>query len=75
MGYYTIDILPWGQDMDTIVTEFGKLRYNRIPMGMCISEDILQAKLYKIPGDIEGVKTSINVILVLNNDSFSNNIY
>ena len=34
MGYYTIRLSPTSQDMTTIVTEFGKFRYNRPPMGM-----------------------------------------
>ena len=33
--YYTIRLLPSSQDMTTIVNEFGKLIYNRLPMGMC----------------------------------------
>ena len=41
------------------------LRYNRIPMGMCASSDIFQAKVDGLPGDIEGVKTYINDIIVL----------
>ena len=35
IGYYTIMILPASQEMMTIVTEFGKFIYNRLPMGMC----------------------------------------
>ena len=30
MGYYTIRIYPASQDTATIVTEFGKFRYNRL---------------------------------------------
>ena len=35
MGYYTLRRSPASQDMTAIVTEFWKLRYNRLPMGMC----------------------------------------
>ena len=56
MGYYTIRLCPASQDMTDIVTEFGKFRYNRLPMGMCASGDIFQANVDKLPGDIEGVK-------------------
>ena len=59
MGYYTIRLSPTSQYMTTIVTEFGKLRYNRLPMGMCASGDILQSKVDELLGDIEGVKTYI----------------
>ena len=40
MRYYTIRLSPASQDTTTIVTEFGKFRYNRLPMGMCASVDI-----------------------------------
>ena len=42
MGYYTIRISPSSQDMMTIVTEFGKFKYNRGYMGMCSLGDIFQ---------------------------------
>ena len=52
--------------MTTIVNEFCKFRYNWIPMGICTSGDILQAKVDGLLGETEGVKVYINVILVLN---------
>ena len=52
MGYYTIDMLPESWDLKTIITEFGTFRYNRYPMGMCPSSDIIQAKSDEILGDI-----------------------
>ena len=52
MWYYTIRYSPESHDMKKIVTEFGRFRYNCLPMGMCTSGDIFQAKLYKIIGDI-----------------------
>ena len=60
--------------MTTIVTEFGKLRYNRLPMGMRTSGGIFQSKLDKLLGDIEGVKTYIDDILVLSKKSLEKNI-
>ena len=59
MGYYIIRISPASKDMTTIVTEIGKFRYNCLPMGMCALGDILQTKVDKILGDIEGVKMYI----------------
>ena len=41
-------------------------------MGMCTSVDILQAKVDKLLGDIEGVKTYI--VSVLREESFYNHI-
>ena len=65
MGYYSISLSPAIQDMPEMVTKFGIFRYNRFPMGMCDSGDIFQAKLDKLLGDIEDVKTYIYDILVL----------
>ena len=70
MEYYTIRISPAIQYMTTIVTEFGKFKYNFLPMGMCASGNIFQAKVDKILGDIEGVKTYIDDILVLIKEIF-----
>ena len=60
--------------MKTIVTEFGKLRYNRLPMGVCAFGDIFQAKVYKLIGDIEGIKKYINDVLVLRKEILYNHI-
>ena len=74
MGYYTISIFPDIQDMPTIVTEFCKLRYNLLPMGICASGYIFQAKVNKLFNDIKGVKTFTYDILVLSKDCFTKNI-
>ena len=63
------------QYMTTIVTELGKFRYNCLPMGMCASKDIFQAKLDELLGDIKGIKTYIDDILLLSKDSFENHIH
>ena len=55
MGYYTIQCLRKFKDLMTIVTEFGKFRYNVLLMGLCISVDIFQAKVNEPLGDIEGL--------------------
>ena len=43
-------------------------------MGMCTLGDILKAKADELLGDIEGVKTYIDDIIVLNKDSFEKHI-
>ena len=60
--------------MMTIVIEFGKFRYNRLPMGMCASGDIFQANAYELLGDIEFIKKYTDGILILSTDSFKNHI-
>ena len=61
--------------MTEIVTELGKLRYNRFPMGMCSLGDIFQAKVDDLLGDIKATKTYINDILLLSKDFFKKHIY
>ena len=68
MGYYTIRILTASQDMTTLVTNFLKLNYNCLPMSICYSGNIFQSKVDKPLGDIEGVKTYMDDILVLTKD-------
>ena len=60
--------------MKTIVTEFGKFRYNLLPMVICASGDIFQYKVDELLGDTKVVKTYIGDILVLGKDSFENHI-
>ena len=60
--------------MTTVVTELGKFKYNRLPIGMCTSGDILQANVDELLGDSKGVKTYIDDIIVLGKDSFEKHI-
>ena len=73
MGYYTIPLAECSKDVTTIVTEFGKFRYTCLPMGMVISGNELQSKMYNLIGDIEGVKT-INNIICIGKSSFADHI-
>ena len=57
--------------MTTIVTELEKFRYNRLPMGIYASGYIIQAKVYNILVDIDGLKTCIDDILVLRKEFLS----
>ena len=74
MGYYTIQLDAKSKDITTIVTEFGKFRYNVLPMGLVSSGDIFQAKVNELLGDIEGVKAYIDDILVLNKGTFKDHV-
>ena len=74
MGYYAMRLSSASQDMTTIVTEFGKFRYNHLPMGTCTLGYIVQDKVDKLQSDIEGIKTYINDIIVSRKDLFTNHI-
>ena len=56
------------------VTKFGKFKYICLPMGMCASGDIFQAKVDDLLGDFKGVKIYIYDILVLEKNCFTNHI-
>ena len=60
--------------MTTVVTGSGKLRYNRLHMGMCALVIIFQAKVEEMLGYIKGIKTYIGDILVLNKERLSKHI-
>ena len=51
-----------------IVTEFGKFRYNCLPMSICNLGYMFQSKLDEPLGDIKGIKTYIDDILALSRD-------
>ena len=74
MGYYAIRISPSSQYTKTIITEFGKFIYNRLPMAICASGDIFQDKEDKLLGDIEGIKMYIDNIIVWCKDRFEKHI-
>ena len=74
MGYYTIQLSPKSKDLTTIVTEFGKFRYNVLPMGLCISGDIFQAKVNELLGDIEGLYAYIDDILLTTKGTFEEHL-
>ena len=74
MGYYTIPLAECSKDVTTIVTEFGKFRYTCLPMGMVISGDVFQSKVYDLIGDIEGVRTYIDDILCIGKGTFAQHI-
>ena len=62
------------KNVTTIVTEFGKFRYNCLPMGTVVSADVFQAKVYNLIGDIEGVGTYIDDILCIENGTFEQHL-
>ena len=74
MGYYHIVLSPESADMCTIITEFGKFRYKRLPMGVCGSPDIFQAKINELLGDIEGIRAYIDDVLAICKGSFEDHL-
>ena len=75
MGYYIIAITTESNNSETIVTEFGKLIYNKVPMGLCAYGEIFQDKVDNILDETKGVNNYIDNRLVLSKGSLSQYIY
>ena len=61
--------------MTTILTKFGKFRYNRLPVRMCTSGVIFKDKVDKLISDIEGIEIYTDDITVLRKDNSPKQIY
>ena len=69
MGYYTVSIGLGSRDLTTIVTEFGKYRYKRLPMGLSCAPDVFQSKINELLGDLDSVRAYIDDVLILTKDA------
>ena len=47
-GYYHIELSAKSKELSTIVTQWGKYEYQRLPMGLCNSPDIFQEKMSEL---------------------------
>jgi len=74
MGYYTIRLDPDAQKICTIVTPWGKYQYLHLPMGIEGSLDIFQEKMSELMESLEYVRTYLDDLLDITNDSFNDHI-
>jgi hypothetical protein len=65
MGYYTIRLNSDASIICTITPLLGKYSYLRLPMGVACSPDIFQAKMSKLIGTLEFVRTYIDDLLCI----------
>ena len=70
MGYRTIELDPETKNMTTNTTEFGKFRYNGLPMGFVILSDVFKLKIMELLGAIDGVRCYLDDVLCLTKSLF-----
>ena len=60
MGYYHIERSPKSKELFTIVTQWGKYKYQRLPMGLCNSPEIFQENMSEIFVGLDIVRVYID---------------
>ena len=74
MGYYHILLIPFSKSLCTIVTPWGKYKYQRLPMGLCNSPDIFQEfgpKIKYIKGPKNIVANALSRLDILDQNELS----
>ena len=74
MGYYHIELCPESKRLWTIVLPWGKYEYQKLPMGLCNSPDIFQEKMNKLFAGFEYVRTYIDGLLIISNNSYDDHL-
>ena len=74
MGYYHIELMPFSKRLCTIVTPWGKYKYQHLPMGLCNSPDIFQECMFELFLDLEFVQAYINDLLVTSCSTFEEHL-
>ena len=74
MGYYHIELDPESSRLCTIVLQWGKYKYLKLPMGLCNSPDIFQEKMKELFAGFEYVRAYINDLLIITKGSFKDHL-
>ncbi len=74
MGYYHIELEPDSRKLCTLVFPFGKYEYFHLPMGLCNSPDIFQEHMSGLMEDLEYVRTYIDDVAILSQDTWEDHL-
>ena len=74
MGYYHIEISDNSKELLTIVNQWGKYEYQRLPMGMCNSPAILQENISEIFVGLDTVRVYIDDLLHVTKGSWTEHL-
>ena len=74
MGYYHIELSAKSKELCTLVTQWGKYEYQRLPMGLCNSPDIFQDNMSELFVGLDTVCAYIDDPLHVTNGSWTEHI-
>ena len=75
MGYYHIELSAKLKELCTIVTQWGKYEYQRLPMGLCNSPNIFQEKMSELFIGLDTVPVYIDDLLHVTKGSWTEHLY
>ena len=74
MGYNHFKLCPFSRKLCTKVLSWDKYEYQKLPITVCYSSDIYQQKMNKLFNTLEYVRTYIDNLLIISNNSFKDHI-
>ena len=74
MGYYHIELSAKSKELCTIVTQWVKYEYQRLPMGLCNSPDIFQEKISELFIGLDTVRVYIDELLHVTKGSWKEHL-
>ena len=74
MGYYHIELSAQSKELCTIVTKWGKYKYQQLPMGLCNSPNIFQEKMSKLFVGLNTVRVYIDNLLHVTKGSWTEHL-
>ena len=74
MGYHHIELSAKSKELCTIVTQWGKYEYQRLPMGLCNSPKIFQEKMSELFVSLDTVRVYIDELLHVTKGSWTEHL-